>query len=92
MAKKVLHSKYNECKHPEDVVCRKDRPPLFQDDESYLIRMLKSTIKGCAGIIQDIQSTWKGKDIPQVVSKDLLDVSSRKYEAQKQLDSITKKD
>lgn len=87
MSKKTTRSDSGFYGHPEDNVYGKTKGVNFMDDE-LRESAIRSGIKGLTAIINSIRSMWKGKEMNQKVSQDIMSCSSRKYQLEQELKQI----
>lgn len=78
--------------HPEKVTLRAKQEPLFSDDKEYQVRQAKSKVRGLKLVIKDILTAWQGKDKSEKIGKDLFKLNSQSYEAEQELERLTKGD
>lgn len=84
--------KENGYGHPEKKLLNTSKDPMFSDDEAYLLRQAKSTLKGVKLVIKDIMTSWEGKDKTDKIGKELFKLNTKAYEAEQEVKRLTKGD
>lgn len=82
--------KVNGYVHPEKKLLRTDPQPMFSDDEAYLLRQAKSTVRTLKMVLKEITDHWKGKDRPEKIGKEIFKLNSKLYDAEQEVERRTK--